>query len=237
MIFSALGARLTAFREAKIAPARRALGARLVSLGERMQAEPAKPVGTDSPSPLTLERVAQELRRCDYNFDETDDGELVGLWDGNPFWFRILGDESQILQVRGAWREPVDAVSKMDLLQMVNDWNRDFLWPKAYAWPAENGTGLIVEHSITLAHGVTDLQIAVFVDLALGTGTSFFSKVAEKLPGGAEAPSEPADLARILENLEIPDTVEELLGDSDASGDSGAPGGSDAGSSPDPSGD
>jgi len=54
-------------------------------------------------TPLTRDRIATYLLSRGYRFLLDDDGDLTGTWDGSRFWFLLLGERAEILQVRGRW--------------------------------------------------------------------------------------------------------------------------------------
>ena len=64
---------------------------------------PLKSVGTQAPAPLTESRVSAFLNARGYRFTTDEDGDLTGTWDGHRFWFLLLGDDEEVIQVRGRW--------------------------------------------------------------------------------------------------------------------------------------
>ena len=65
------------------------------------------PVDAEMPSPLSTRRIGDYLSRRGYHSRIDDDGDVTGTWDGNRFWFLLLGDHPEILQVRGRWSTTV----------------------------------------------------------------------------------------------------------------------------------
>ncbi|MEU2199352.1 YbjN domain-containing protein [Isoptericola sp. NPDC019482] len=136
------------------------------------------------PRPLSRTRVADDLTRRGYRFRTDDDGDVTGTWDGNRFWFLLLGDHDEILQVRGRWAGTVPEGARLAVLQAVNDWNRERVWPKVYARPEGEGLALYAEVSADFEHGATDEQLAATVSCGLVTSSQFFSTVGAMTPGG-----------------------------------------------------
>ncbi|PFG42813.1 putative sensory transduction regulator [Isoptericola jiangsuensis] len=132
----------------------------------------------DLPGPLRAERIGDELVRRGYRFRTDDDGDLTGTWDGNRFWFLLLGEDAEILQVRGRWAGTLPDTARPAVLQACNDWNRERLWPKVYARAEDEGLALYGEVSVDLEHGVTDDQIAETLSCGLVTTSQFFASVA-----------------------------------------------------------
>ncbi len=44
--------------------------------------------------PLAIARVAALLDAQGAKYGTDDDGDLFAAWDGNPFWFMVVGKES-----------------------------------------------------------------------------------------------------------------------------------------------
>ncbi|QAY64702.1 YbjN domain-containing protein [Xylanimonas allomyrinae] len=137
------------------------------------------------PEPLTAQRVGDELTRRGYRFRIDSDGDITGTWDGNRFWFLLLGDHKEILQVRGRWAGEVAATTRLAVLQAVNDWNRERIWPKVYIREEEDGLALYAEVSVDFEHGATDAQVAATVSCGLVTATQFFDSLATLAPPAA----------------------------------------------------
>lgn len=160
-------------------------GARVAARSEGGPARPGR-VSAHRPRPLSSARVADDLSRRGYRFRTDDDGDVTGTWDGNRFWFLLLGDHDEILQVRGRWAGTVPPDSRLAVLQAVNDWNRERVWPKVYARREGDGLALYAEVSVDFEHGATDEQLAATVSCGLVTSSQFFSTVGTMAPGGTE---------------------------------------------------
>lgn len=142
---------------------------------------------TDDPpertTPVDAARIEAYLQRQGYHVGHDEDGDLTGTWDGDRFWFLLLGDQDEIMQVRGRWHRTLDAQRRTAALLAVNDWNRERIWPKVYLREEDGATALYTEVSVDLEHGVTDDQLAQLVACGLGTGVQFFSALAGLVPG------------------------------------------------------
>lgn len=147
-----------------------------------------RPASGLPPRPLARDRVAAYLRLRGYRFVVDDDGDLTGTWDGHRFWFLLLGDKQEILQVRGRWSRSLPLEQRAALGLAVNDWNRERIWPKAYLREEEGLLALYSEVSADLEAGVTDDQLAQLVACGLGTGMQLFTTLEGQLPppGGHE---------------------------------------------------
>ncbi len=139
-------------------------------------------VSAQRPTALTAGRIADDLTRRGYRFRTDDDGDLTGTWDGNRFWFLLLGESKEILQVRGQWAGTVSPQARLAVLQSVNDWNRERLWPKIYVREEEPGLALYTEVSVDFEHGATDEQLAATVSCGLVTASQFFESLGSMSP-------------------------------------------------------
>lgn len=119
---------------------------------------------TASPAtPLTIRRVGDELTRQGYAFRVTEGGSLTGTWDGHRLWFLLLGDEHGLLQVRGRWSHTMPLEHHDAIVQVLNDWNRDSLWPTAHVREEDSELVIYGEISAPYEVGATEEQIAYVV--------------------------------------------------------------------------
>ncbi|MDR0483476.1 MAG: YbjN domain-containing protein [Cellulomonadaceae bacterium] len=147
---------------------------RLAGLRRLAAGSPRVPV--PRPEPITMDRVAAELERCGYHVDRDDDGDITGIWDGSRFWFMLLGEHSEILQVRGRWEKTVPSHLRFSVLQAANDWNRDRLWPKVYLRD-EGELSIYTEVSVDFEAGATDAQLSDTIACGLVTASQFFGSL------------------------------------------------------------
>ena len=133
-------------------------------------------------TPLDGARIEAYLVRQGYHVARDQDGDLTGTWDGDRFWFLLLGDQDEILQVRGRWHRTLTAERRTAALLAVNDWNRERIWPKVYLRDEDEGSALYTEVSVDLEHGVTDDQLGQLVACGLGTGVQFFTALGGLVP-------------------------------------------------------
>ncbi len=137
---------------------------------------------TQRVAPLTTERMMTRLLALGYHVVLDDDGDPPGLWGADRFWFVRMGSKREILQVRGRWHRTVPIARRADLLLAVNDWNRDRMWPKAYARTEDDRLAVTAEVSVDLAEGVTDDQLDAVILRGLAAGGGLFEALAQQLP-------------------------------------------------------
>lgn len=155
--------------------------------------EPFKTAGTQRPKPLSAQRVTAFLEDRGYRFAVDEDGDLTGTWDGHRFWFLILGDEQEIVQVRGRWWRSLPLEQRKSAMLAVNDWNRERIWPKAYLREESGALAVYSEVSADLEPGVTDAQLDQVLSCGLGTGVQLFAALDALLPGDGPAPDDIPD--------------------------------------------
>lgn len=147
----------------------------------------------EPPRPLTRDRIGDYLLGRGYRFVVDEDGDLTGTWDGSRFWFLMLGEHQEILQVRGRWHRTFALEQRAPVGLAVNDWNRERIWPKAYLREEDGVIALYSEVSADFEPGVTDLQLAQLVACGLGTGVQMFAALEGLLPRDDAPPTDLPD--------------------------------------------
>lgn len=142
-------------------------------------------------TPLTAQRLAARLVALGYHVAADDDGDLMGLWGEDRFWFMRMGSNHEILQVRGRWHRSVRPAQRGEVLLALNDWNRERIWPKAYLRAEESGIVVYAEVSVDLGEGVTDAQIDAHIRRGLAAGGNLFESLGLQMPepGAGSGPS------------------------------------------------
>lgn len=132
-------------------------------------------------APLSRARVEayQELRGWSYGVD--DDGDVRALWDGNIFYFFVMGRSEEVLQVRGRWKHGLDPALKASVWEFINDYHRDRLWPKAYTVESDGELSVYTEMTVDLEHGVADDQLGQLISCGLFTALHFLEALGEHL--------------------------------------------------------
>lgn len=142
-------------------------------------------------APLTVERIKATLDARGSQYGVDDDGDVGGYWDGHLFYFFLLGQSSEYLQVRGRWNRNVGLDRRDALTVLVNDWNAAKLWPKAYTREEEDRVGVYAEHTVDYEHGLTDEQLDLHIACAIATSGQLFDLLDESYPvQAAEAQAE-----------------------------------------------
>ncbi|QAY64703.1 YbjN domain-containing protein [Xylanimonas allomyrinae] len=142
-----------------------------------------QPAQEPLPAPLSHDRVSAWLERSGFTYFTDSDGDIGGLWHGRLFYFLVLGEREEVLQVRGQWHREATIERLEELLEACNSWNADHIWPKAYTRVRDDG-GVVVctECTVDVEPGVTDDQLAQHLQCGLITGSMFFDSLDETYP-------------------------------------------------------
>ena len=151
------------------------------------------------PLPLSREMVQHVLDAHEFHYVVDDDGDFGGTWGEHRVWFMLMGDKEEIFQVRGTWARAVDPAHKPGLLRVLNEWNRERVFPKLYARlnPSTELLDVHAESSTDLEHGVTAEQLDILLMSGLETAMMAFDHLDTQAPtfGLPEVvpPDEPED--------------------------------------------
>ncbi|WP_332901607.1 YbjN domain-containing protein [Isoptericola haloaureus] len=146
----------------------------------------AGPVGQlagATPRPVTRERVSAWLDSSGFTYAVDNDGDPGGIWHGRQFSFLVLGDEGEVLQVRGQWHRQATIERLGEILDVCNAWNAERIWPTTYARVRDDGAVVIcAEVTTSLEHGATDDQLGQLLECGLSTGVMFFEHLDSVFP-------------------------------------------------------
>lgn len=136
------------------------------------------------PRALSIERVAEDLRRRDISFAVTDQtGDLTTMWGTRTFVLAAVGSPVGILQVRGQWNREASIEHLDEILTFCNEWNAQRFWPKTYAQVRDDGAVMVrAENAHDLHDGVNDAQLAQLISSALVTTGTFFAGLDSRFP-------------------------------------------------------
>ncbi len=151
--------------------------------------EPAN-VPPDVPTPVTSERITRWCEDHGYTYFVDRDGDVGGIWRGRVFFFFLLGDDDEVLQVRGYWNREFAIERLPEVLEICNAWHVDKIWPSAYARVRDNGrVHVTAEVTTDVSCGATDDQLELMLQCGLGTGSVFFDHLDGQYPDpAAQAP-------------------------------------------------
>jgi hypothetical protein len=140
-----------------------------------------------APLALSHDRITAVLDSREMRYAVDDDGDIGGYWDGHLFYFFRMGGNQEYLQVRGRWNRKVGLDQYARVVDLVNTWNAEKLWPKGYVRSEGDVVGVYAEHTVDYEHGVTDEQIDLHLACGITTALSLFESLDEQFPDEAAA--------------------------------------------------
>ncbi len=120
------------------------------------QPEP-QPEGPAGPVVPDQDLVKQLLEQMELKYVVDDEGDLAAPWEEFRTYFMFRGeDDQQVFSVRTFYDRPHQIEEKVQLLELIDDWNRRTLWPKVYSHTHDDGTvRLIGEAQMLIGTGVS----------------------------------------------------------------------------------
>ena len=134
---------------------------------------------------LSHERIISVLDSREMRYGVDDDGDIGGYWDGHLFYFFRMGGSQEYLQTRGRWNRKVGVDQFERVVDLVNAWNSEKLWPKGYVRAEDGVVGVYAEHTVDYEHGVTDEQLDLHLACGITTALSLFEHLDEHFPDEA----------------------------------------------------
>jgi hypothetical protein len=100
--------------------------------------------------------VKQLLDQMQLKYVVDDEGDLTAPWELFRTYFMFRGEnEQEVYAVRTFYDRPYPVEDKPRLLEVIDEWNRQTLWPKVYTHTHEDGVvRLIGEAQMLLGLGV-----------------------------------------------------------------------------------
>jgi Putative bacterial sensory transduction regulator len=138
--------------------------------------------------PLSTELLERYLDLRDLKFFRGRDGnEFLLLMNGDKsrlhFYLSISGPDRNLLAVRVTPVDNYAAGERARLMELVNDWNRDTHWPKAYVRETSDPSqiGVVGENTYPLKDGIHFEALTRFIDYTLTAAFDLFDKINEAL--------------------------------------------------------
>jgi hypothetical protein len=148
--------------------------------------------------------VKQLLDQMELKYVVDDEGDLTAPWEQFRTYFMFRGEgEQEIYAVRTFYDRPYSLDDKGRLLEVLDEWNRQTLWPKVYTHTHEDGVVRIIgEAQLLLGLGVglehfissTVSWVRASIDFDKWVVDQLgLEKSAESDSEGAEGPDSPED--------------------------------------------
>ncbi|MHB1065299.1 MAG: type III secretion system chaperone family protein [Georgenia sp.] len=138
--------------------------------------------GAEATSAVTPERLRQVVTTRGYHVRTAPDASIAGRWDGYQFQLRLAGEQQDVLSVRGTWGRWVPDGLEGPVVQAINDWNRDKVWPTVFTAPLEDGLTVRTEIMADVSAGATDRQLLDLIEGGLSSGVQFFQALGRSMP-------------------------------------------------------
>lgn len=132
--------------------------------------------------PVSNERLARLFDETEVNYGRDDDGDLGGYWDDHLFQFWHAGENGEFFQVRGRWVRGVPESEYPAVLELVNRWNSEKIWPKGYVEVHDGEVFVYAEHTVDYEEGATDAQVHLHVRTGVATALRLFDDLDTHFP-------------------------------------------------------
>jgi hypothetical protein len=99
--------------------------------------------------------VKQLLDQMQLKHVVDEEGDLVAPWDGFRVYYMFRGEQKELFATRAFYDRPYTLEQKGEILDLIDEWNRETLWPKVYTHTHEDGiVRLIGECQMIIGTGV-----------------------------------------------------------------------------------
>ncbi|GAA0661363.1 YbjN domain-containing protein [Kitasatospora atroaurantiaca] len=99
--------------------------------------------------------VTQLLDQMQLKHLVDDEGDLTAPWDGFRVYYMFRGEQKELFAVRAFYDRAYPLEDKGEILDLIDEWNRETLWPKVYTHTHEDGVvRLIGESQMIVGTGV-----------------------------------------------------------------------------------
>ncbi|WP_189130980.1 YbjN domain-containing protein [Wenjunlia tyrosinilytica] len=120
--------------------------------------------------------VKQLLDQMELKYVVDDDGDLAAPWEGFRVYFMFRGDNNELFAVRTFYDRAYTLDTKVSILEVIDEWNRDTLWPKVYTHTHDDGVVRLIGESQMILTGGVNLEhfvssTASWVQAAIGFDT------------------------------------------------------------------
>ncbi|WP_370096871.1 YbjN domain-containing protein [Streptacidiphilus sp. MAP12-20] len=106
--------------------------------------QPQTPQG---PPPVIIpdaDLVKQLLDQMELKHGVDDEGDVVAPWEDFQIYFMFRGEQKELFAVRAFYNHSVELAGKHGLLEALDEWNRETLWPKVYTHTHDDGVLRVV---------------------------------------------------------------------------------------------
>lgn len=109
-----------------------------------------QPSGQDGPPPVVVpdqDLVTQLLDQMELKHAVDEEGDLLAPWEGFRVYYMFRGEQKELFAVRAFYDRPHPIEQKAELLEALDEWNRETLWPKVYTHVHDDGVVRVIGES------------------------------------------------------------------------------------------
>jgi hypothetical protein len=129
------------------------------------------------------------LTELDIRWFLDDEGDFGGFWGGDRIFF-FRGERVYTVRVDLDRSFPIE--DKLRLLDLTDEWNRRYRWPKAYTVTGDDGRVRVsAESQIDCEHGLTRDYLLHFTKDSIGRNLDFVHWLLDELVRARQAQPEP----------------------------------------------
>ncbi|WP_042378851.1 YbjN domain-containing protein [Streptacidiphilus melanogenes] len=144
--------------------------------------QPPQPQG---PPPVIVpdaELVKQLLDQMQLKHGVDAEGDIVAPWEEFQVYFMFRGEQKELFAVRAFYQHAHELAAKTALLEALDEWNRETLWPKVYTQTTDEGELRIVgETQMIVGMGVNINYFAAMVVNWVQAAVTFNQWINERL--------------------------------------------------------
>ncbi len=135
----------------------------------------------DTVRPISQERLIKIFDEEEWHYVIDDDNDLGGRWGDAIFYFLFHGEKKEILQIIGRFMPVIPEEYLDEFRVFIEDWHRDYIWPKAYRVYNNDGELQVCgEVIVDYEHGATDKQLKQHIDCAISTSLQLFNALKDR---------------------------------------------------------
>jgi hypothetical protein len=127
--------------------------------------------------------VCQVLDGLELSYQVDERGHVATRWKGYSLFLQFHGDDREHYSMRTIYDRTYAVGDKAAIRSVLDEWNRDSLWPKSYTATGDDGTVIVVsEATMRVDGGVSRAQFAAATTAWLHAAAALHLWLAHRLP-------------------------------------------------------
>ncbi|MEZ0092629.1 YbjN domain-containing protein [Streptacidiphilus sp. EB129] len=109
-----------------------------------------QPSGEVGPPPVIIpdqELIKQVLDQMEIKHAQDEEGDLLAPWEGFRVYYMFRGEQKELFAVRAFYDRAHPIEKKAELIEALDEWNRETLWPKVYSHTHDDGVVRVIGES------------------------------------------------------------------------------------------